>query len=229
MLELSALELDMLNETLLCPEDILGWALETYAERLTVVTSFQITGIVSLHMLHQLGARVDVLTLDTGLLFPETYELMERLQARLQFNLIRIKPELSVEQQAQKYGDMLWTRDPDACCHMRKVVPLSEALVGYEAWITGLRRDQSRQRSGVQALSWDQRNEKMKVSPLADWTEDMVWTYIHAYELPYNPLHDRGYPSIGCLPCTQAVTDGSTDLRAGRWANRTKTECGIHV
>lgn len=220
-------ELNALNTSLDYPEDILQWAVTAYGSRLAVVTSFQLTGIVTLHMLHQLGVRVDVLTLDTGLLFPETYTLMDQLQERLNINLIRIQPKLTVEQQAEQYGAELWKREPDACCHMRKVVPLDEALVGYDAWIAGLRRDQSKTRSGLKAISWDARNEKVKVAPLIDWTEEMCWTYIHAYELPYNALHDQGYPSIGCWPCTQAAS--SEDSRSGRWINHKKTECGIHL
>lgn len=223
------LDFNALNASLVYPEDILHWAMTAYGERLAAVTSFQATGIVTLHMLHQLGFKPDVLTLDTGLLFPETYDLMQRLQDRIHFNLIPVKPELNIEQQAAQYGEALWSRDPDACCRMRKVVPLDKALVGYNAWITGLRRDQSKTRSTIQAISWDKRNEKVKISPLADWTEEMVWTYIHAYDLPYNVLYDRGYVSIGCHPCTQAVQAGETDLRAGRWVNHVKTECGIHL
>ncbi len=224
------LDFNALNASLVYPEDILNWSASAYQERLAVVTSFQVTGIVTLHMLHELGLTVDVLTVDTGLLFPETYDLMNRLQDRLKFRLIPARAELSVEQQAAQYGEALWSRDPDSCCRMRKVVPLDKALVGYDAWITGLRRDQSKTRSSIQAISWDRRNEKVKISPLADWTEEMVWTYIHAYELPYNPLHDQGYPSIGCWPCTQAVAPGAEgDLRAGRWVNHSKTECGIHL
>lgn len=221
-------DMNALNASLVYPEDILQWAVESYGERLAVVTSFQTTGIVTLHMLHQLGFRVDALTLDTGLLFPETYDLMQRLQDRLNFNLIRVQPELTVEEQAAQYGAELWKREPDACCRMRKVVPLDKALVGYEAWVAGLRRDQSKSRSTIQAISWDQRNTKVKIAPLIDWTEEMVWTYIHAYDLPYNALHDRGYPSIGCYTCTQPVAAGA-DVRSGRWANQGKTECGIHL
>ncbi len=220
---------DALNRSLTYPEDILRWAVESYAERLAVVTSFQVTGIATLHMLSQLGAVVDVLTLDTGLLFPETYALMGELQARLGFNLVRVKPALTVEQQADQYGEALWKRDPDACCRMRKVVPLKSALAGYEAWLTGLRHDQSKTRKDLPAVSWDKRNANVKIAPFVEWTEEMIWTYIRAYDLPYNPLHDRGYPSIGCAPCTQAVMEDSDDLRAGRWANQSKTECGIHV
>jgi phosphoadenosine phosphosulfate reductase len=222
------LDFNALNASLVYPEDILHWAAKAYGKRLAVVTSFQITGIVTLHMLHELGLEVDVLTVDTGLLFPETYDLMNRLQDTLKFKLIPARAELNVEQQAAQYGDALWSRDSDACCRMRKVVPLDKALVGYDAWITGLRRDQSKTRSTIQAISWDKRNEKVKISPLTDWTEEMVWTYIHAYDLPYNPLHDQGYPTIGCWPCTQAVAEGG-DLRAGRWVGSSKTECGIHL
>lgn len=115
------------------------------------------------------------------------------------------------------------------CCNLRKTVPLNEALVGYEAWITGLRRDQSAGRAATPIVPWDKKYNKVKLSPFATWTESMIWTYIHAHELPYNTLHDQGYPSIGCYPCTRSVEPGSQDKRAGRWANHTKTECGIHV
>jgi phosphoadenosine phosphosulfate reductase len=155
--------------------------------------------------------------------------LIARLQEKIKFNLISVKPEHTVEEQNALYGDALWTREPDACCKMRKVVPLDKALVGYDAWIAGLRRDQSKSRSSLQAISWDQRNLKVKVSPFIDWTEEMVWTYLYAYDLPYNVLHDRGYPSIGCYTCTQPVSPGASDIRAGRWANSGKTECGIHL
>ena len=221
-------ELNRLNTTLDYPEDILQWATAAYGSRLAIVTSFQLTGIVTMHMLHQMGALVDVVTLDTGLLFPQTYDLMARLQDRLNFNLIRIRPKLTVEQQAAQYGEALWSRDPDACCRMRKVIPLDEALIGYDAWIAGLRRDQSKARSTLPAISWDARNEKVKIAPLIDWTEEMCWTYIHAYELPYNPLHEQGYPSIGCWPCTKAALD-TDDSRSGRWVSHNKTECGIHL
>ncbi|HLY27146.1 MAG TPA: phosphoadenylyl-sulfate reductase [Aggregatilineales bacterium] len=211
------------------PQDVLRWAADTFGLKLATVTSFQPTGIVTLHMLSEIAPETPVLTLDTGLLFPETYALMDELEARLNLRLIRVRPEQTVDEQASQYGAALWERNPDRCCELRKVVPLDRALVGYDAWITGLRRDQSKGRAETPIVSWDRKYQKVKLSPLATWTEDMIWTYIQAYELPYNELHDRGYPSIGCYPCTQAVAPDATDARAGRWAASTKTECGIHV
>jgi len=210
------------------PQDILRWSAATFGDRLAVVTSFQPTGIVTLHMLHDLGISADVLTLDTGLLFPETYALMEDVEQRFNLRLKRITPALTVAQQAEQYGDTLWSHDPDACCNMRKVVPLKDVVSGYAGWITGLRRDQGETRAQTPIVSWDKRNNNVKICPFANWTEEMMWTYIGAYDLPYNTLHDQNYPTIGCVPCTKPVAEGVTDLRAGRWANQNKTECGIH-
>jgi phosphoadenosine phosphosulfate reductase len=143
--------------------------------------------------------------------------------------LIRVKPALTLEQQAEKYGAALWERDNDACCQIRKVAPLGPALTGYEAWITGLRRDQSG-RGNTPIVSWDKKYQLVKLCPFANWTEDLMWLYINSHELPYNALHDKGYPSIGCNTpvCTQPVTEGGNE-RSGRWVNSNKTECGIHV
>lgn len=209
------------------PQDVLKWAFDTYGDNFAVVTSFQPTGIVTLHMLSEIAPKTPILTLDTGLLFTETYALMDDLESRLNLNLHRITAEFTVAQQATAHGDKLWEHDPDRCCDMRKTVPLKNALEGYSAWVTGLRRDQSSTRAYTPFVTWDSRNNMMKLCPFATWTEEMIWTYIHAYELPYNDLHDRGYPTIGCYPCTQAVLDGD-DPRAGRWSNHNKTECGIH-
>jgi phosphoadenosine phosphosulfate reductase len=211
------------------PQDVLRWAVETFGKGLALVTSFQPTGIVTLHMLSEIAPRTAVLTLDTGLLFPETYALMDELEQRFNLNLIRIRPAQTVQEQAGTYGSALWERDPDRCCNLRKTVPLEQALAGYDAWIAGLRRDQSQGRASVPVIDWDKKYQKVKLSPFATWTEEMVWTYIHAHELPYNALHDQHYPSIGCYPCTRAVEPGSQDMRAGRWVNRAKTECGLHV
>lgn len=212
------------------PQDVLQWAADLYGSKLAIVTSFQPTGIVTLHMMSEIAPNTTVLTLDTGLLFPETHHVMNELEARLKLNLIRVKPALSVQQQADVSGTALWESDQNQCCNLRKVVPLNKALTGYEAWITGLRRDQGRSRVNTPIVGCDPRSSRIKISPLATWTEDMIWAYIHAHELPYNELHDQGYPSIGCWPCTAAVT-GEGYSRAGRWSNSagTKVECGIHL
>ncbi len=211
------------------PQDVLRWAANTFGARLAVVTSFQPTGIVTLHMLSEIAPGTPVLTLDTGLLFPETYTLMDTIEARLSVNLIRIRPAQTVEQQATEYGPALWERNPDQCCGLRKTEPLDRALTHYGAWITGLRRDQSPGRASTPVVAWDRKHNNVKLSPFATWDESMIWTYIQAYELPYNPLHDQGYASIGCYPCTRPVDPTSGDRRSGRWVGHAKTECGIHV
>jgi len=211
------------------PQDALRWAAESFGDRLAVVTSFQPTGIVTLHMLSEIAPDTPVLTLDTGLLFPETYALMHELEDRLRLNLIRVRPAQTVAEQAAAHGPDLWEREPDQCCNLRKTVPLNRALEGYDAWITGLRRDQSSGRRATPIVSWDTKYDKVKLSPFAAWTEDMIWTYIHAHDLPYNTLHQQHYPSIGCYPCTQPVAPDAPDQRAGRWVQHEKTECGIHV
>jgi phosphoadenosine phosphosulfate reductase len=211
------------------PQDVLRWAAETYGDKLAIVTSFQPTGIVTLHMISEIAPDTPALTLDTGLLFPETYELMDKLERRLNLNLIRIRAAQTVAEQAETHGSDLWERDPDQCCHLRKSIPLGQALAGYDAWITGLRRDQGVGRANTPIVTWDKKYQKVKLSPFATWTEEMIWTYITAYELPYNALHDQNYPSIGCYTCTLPVAPEAQNKRAGRWANRGKTECGIHV
>jgi phosphoadenosine phosphosulfate reductase len=210
------------------PCDILRWAWEQFGDDLAVVTSFQPTGLVTLHMLLEFAPDVRVLTLDTGLLFPETVGLVDRWERDYGLNLTRVRPAQTVAEQAAGHGEALWERDPDLCCHLRKTVPLDEALKPFGAWITGLRRDQSDRRRATPIVSLDAKYGIVKLSPLATWTNDMVWTYIHAHGLPYNTLHDQNYASIGCWPCTRAVAPGE-DQRAGRWSGRSKTECGIHI
>lgn len=230
MPEKEEIDLDRLRVTFegAYPHEVLHWAAETFGEKLAVVTSFGPTGIVTLHMLSQIAPQTPVLTLDTGLLFEETCELIDAVENRLGMTVTRIRPELSVDEQAAQYGDALWKRDPDKCCFMRKTVPLGRVLDGYAAWIAGLRRDQSPQRALTPIIARDTRYSLLKLNPLATWTEDMVWTYIHAHELPYNKLHDQGYRSIGCRTCTQAA-QGEGDSREGRWSWTNKTECGIHL
>lgn len=228
---LTTAELDRLNQQFerQSPKNILRWALDTYGESLAIVTSFQPSGMVILHLLSELKARPTVFTVDTGLLFPETYALMDEVEALFNLNLVRVKTGLSVAQQAQQFGDKLWERDSGQCCQIRKVAPLDDALRGYGAWVTGLRRDQPG-RASTPVIQWDKKHDMVKLSPLAMWDESAVWAHIHGYELPYNALHDQGYASIGCRPevCTAPTAVGG-DSRSGRWINSAKTECGIHL
>jgi phosphoadenosine phosphosulfate reductase len=210
------------------PQELLRWAVDTFGRGLAFVTSFQPSGLVMLHMLHDIGLSAEVLTLDTGLLFEETEALIARWEEEYALSVTRIRPAQSVAQQAQTHGEALWLRDPDACCGLRKTAPLAGVLPGYAAWITGVRRDQAETRRETPLITWDARHGNLKLAPLATWTNEMVWTYIHACDLPYNPLHDQGYTSIGCQPCTRAVLPGE-DSRAGRWSGLAKTECGIHL
>ena len=210
------------------PRAILAWASDAFGDKLAIVTSFQISGIASIHMLQSIAPKTPVMTLDTGLLFPETIDLIDQMQERFDLNLRRVKPRQTARQQARDYGDRLWERNPDRCCHIRKTIPLRDALAGFEAWATGLRRDQSASRAHTPVVSRDSRSGLIKIAPFANWSETQVWRYIHENELPYNRLHDMGYPSIGCWTCTKAIADAK-DSRGGRWANRGKTECGIHV
>mgnify|MGYP002713104736 CR=1 FL=1 len=212
------------------PQAILRWAVENFGDRLAVVTSFQPTGIATIHMLNEITDHFNVVTLDTGLLFPETYQLMDDVEALFpSMNLIRVKPEYTIEEQREKYGGVdLWQENPNLCCNIRKVIPLDNELKNYDAWITGLRRDQSSTRADTPIVSKDRKRPHMtKICPFATWTAEMLEIYIQAHELPYNALHDQGYTSIGCYPCTRAIEPGE-DVRAGRWANSNKIECGIH-
>lgn len=211
------------------PHDILAWALQTYAPRIILACSFGgPSGMALLDMVMRLDSSIPVFYLDTGLLFPETYALVEEAARRYGIAPRAVRPGLSVEQQAEQYGDALWARDPDRCCDLRKVVPQREALAGYDAWITGLRRDQSSTRAATSVVRWDAKFGLAKVSPLASWSEREVWQYLSANKVPYNRLHERGYPSIGCTHCTRPIGAGE-DPRAGRWGGFEKTECGLHT
>lgn len=210
------------------PQEILRRAHALFGRKLAIVTSFQITGIVALDMMQQISPQTPVLTLDTDLLFPETLEVMAQLEERFGLDLRRIKARQTLAQQARDYGDRLWERNPDRCCHIRKTIPLRGALSGFEAWVAGLRRDQSASRAHTPIVSRDRRSGLIKFAPFANWTEAQVWEAIHARDLPYNPLHDQGYPSIGCWTCTHAVAAADAG-RAGRWARHSKTECGLHL
>ena len=208
-------------------QELLAWAVERFDGRIVLTCSWQQQSSVLVDMLHQLGASIRIVELDTGLLFPETYQTRERLVERYDLDLERIDPSETVEEQAASEGPELWRRDPDRCCALRKVEPLERALVGMDAWITGIRRAQSITRAGARVLELDPRGV-VKVQPLAGWSDEDVKGYLFAHDVPYNPLHDRGFPSIGCTPCTRAIRPGE-DSRAGRWADAEKTECGLHL
>lgn len=209
------------------PKDIIAWSLAIYGERLTLGTGFGASGVVLLDMAMRVNRAIDVFFIDTRLLFAETYALRQRIEARYGITLRAVSGMSLAEQEAQ-FGPRLWEQAPDLCCNLRKVEPLTQALAGRAAWMTALRRDQSETRRHTPLLQWDERRNVAKIAPLARWSEQDCWAYIRHYDLPYNPLHDQGYPSIGCEPCTRAVRPGE-DLRAGRWAAHAhKTECGLH-
>lgn len=201
------------------PEDILAQAVQQFP-KLTFATGFGAEGCVLIDMIARAKLPIDMFTLDTGVLFPETYELWQRLEQRYGVTIRSVKPDVVEEAQ--------WTRDPDACCENRKVKPLRKALAGYDAWITAIRRDQTPERANAAIVERDAKFGLAKVNPLVAWTHDDVWGYLYANDVPYNPLHERGYPSIGCQPCTSAIIPGES-LRAGRWRGTAKKECGLHV
>lgn len=209
--------------------DVVAWAVEHYSPRLALACSFGgPSGMVLLDMLVQIDAAVPVLYLDTDLLFPETYRLVSEVQKRYGIRPQAVRSGLTLDGQESEHGPELWSRDPDQCCNLRKVQPWRKALADYDAWITGVRRDQADTRRETPVAAWDPQFGLVKVSPLATWSEEDVWTYIRQHDVPYNALHDSGYPSIGCVPCTRTVAAGGP-LRAGRWAGFAKTECGLHA
>lgn len=211
------------------PQDILVWALTTYGARLTLACSFGgASGMVLLDMAMKLDADIPVFYLDTGFLFPETYESVRVAERHYGFTARAVRAELSPAEQAAQHGEALWERDPDRCCALRKVEAQRAYLDDFDAWITGLRRDQGGARGATPVVQWDHGAGLTKVNPLVSWDERAVWTYIAKNNVPYNALLDRGYPSIGCTHCTRPVAAGE-DPRAGRWSGFNKTECGLHA
>lgn len=210
------------------PEAILRWGFENFAPSIALATGFGPEGIVLMHLVSQIRPETTVFYLDTDLLFVHTYELRDELTKRLGIRFERVHSGISLLEQALRHGDALWDRDPDACCHIRKVIPQRKFLANYHAWISGIRRDQTAFRANTALVEWDYPNKMVKINPLAAWTSDQVWDHIRTNKLPYNPLHDYGHPSIGCWTCTKAVAPGE-DPRSGRWPGKVKTECGIHL
>ena len=209
-------------------EELLVWSYEQFGDGLCLTCSWQKQSSALVHMVSELGLPVDVVELDTHLFFRESYETRDRLIERYGLRLLPPPELITVADQHRQEGPNLWETDPDRCCHIRKVEPLLKALEPYEAWISGIRRDQSPSRSGTPKLQWSDRYDVWKLHPLADWDEKRVWAYIQVNEIPYNPLHETGYRSIGCIPCTRPTAPDEEE-RAGRWAGSDKLECGIHV
>jgi len=212
---------------------VLEWCWEHFGELAAMGTSFQGSGLVAIDLALKAGCRLPVFTIDTGFLFSETLELKERLQDYFNIEIRSLEPALSPENQAEIYGNELWKRNPDQCCALRKVDPLKEELAQLCVWITGIRRDQSDHRKGagmIELYDFDAeaRDYILKVNPMANWSRDEVWDHIRKEGIPYNPLLDQGYRSIGCTHCTHQVVEG-VDERAGRWLGFKKTECGLHT
>jgi phosphoadenosine phosphosulfate reductase len=231
---MTVIGLDELRETALIAgpelelapaEAIIEWAVDTFGSRFCVTSSMG--DAVLSHLASRVSPGIDVVFLDTGYHFVETIGTRDAVAATMSVNVVTLSPTISVRQQDEQYGPDLWSRDPDLCCALRKVQPLTDGLDEYDAWATGLRREETRDRVIAPVVGWDENKKKVKVSPLARWTQDDVDRYIAEHGVLVNPLQYDGYPSIGCWPCTRRVAPGE-DARSGRWAGLGKTECGIH-
>ena len=209
------------------PQEILRWSLSRFAPKFTMATAFGPEGMVILHMLSEIDQSTPVFNLDTGYQFKETLELREEVIRRYGMTVELKRADTTVEEYEKLHGGPVYRDNPDQCCFHRKVQVLEKAVIGYHAWASAIRRDQSPDRANAPIVGWDKKFGLVKVSPLANWTKPMVWKFITDHNVPYNPLHDQGYTSIGCFPCTRAVTAGE-DERAGRWSGFAKTECGLH-
>lgn len=213
------------------PHEILSWALAEYRPRIGISTAFGVEGCALIDMAVKIDPKMPVFTVDTDFLFPETRELIRRFVEKYGIALTTFKGAVSVAEQERIHGPALYERDTDLCCALRKVEPTKRAVALLDAWIAGLRRDQGPSRAGIQILErydHDDGSPLIKVNPLVGWTRKDTWNYVLEHEVPYNPLLDQGYKSIGCWPCTRAVGAGE-DERAGRWAGSGKSECGIHT
>ena len=210
------------------PEETLRWAFEEFGEDLTIATGFGAEGVALIDMAVKITPNPSVFFLDTAFLFPETYDLRRRIERRYGIEIKSFQSELTPQQQDDEFGPKLWATDPDLCCRLRKLEPLKEALRDRAAWVTAIRRDQTIERSTAEVVEWDHQWRLVKINPLVRWSKGDVWDYIKRNGVPYNALHDSGYPSIGCTHCTIAVGESESE-RAGRWAGKKKTECGLHA
>jgi phosphoadenosine phosphosulfate reductase len=216
------------------PRDVLQWAADNCAPRIAISSAFGPEGLVIIDIAQRkVTPRLQVFTIDTGFLFAETNELIGKIEREYSISVERLHAELTPEQQAERHGPELFRHQPDQCCYMRKVLPLQKKLAQLDAIVTGLRRSQAESRKGAKILQLQETPEGhryLKINPLAAWSKEEVWWYIVSRQLHYNPLHDQGYPSIGCTPdcCTRPVNNGEHE-RAGRWAGTDKKECGLHT
>lgn len=210
------------------PEQVLVWAFAKYGDNVAIATGFGVEGMVLIDIAAKINPDLKVFTGDTEFLFAETYDLMDRVEEKYGIKVERIFSQLTPEEQERKFGPKLWARDPDQCCNLRKVEPLRRKLATLDAWVTAIRRTQTAERAGVRKVDWDSKFNLVKISPLANWTREMIWKYALRHGVAYNRLHDRNYPSIGCTHCTRPVEPGE-DPRAGRWSGFGKTECGLHA
>jgi phosphoadenosine phosphosulfate reductase len=210
------------------PEEIIAWAVQQYFPRLTMATAFGPEGCVILSMLAKIEPRVYVFNLDTGYQFPETLELRDRIAEKYGITVDLRSNPMPVAEYEKLNGGPVYKSDPDRCCRDRKVTVLQRAVSGFQAWMSGIRRDQSSHRAAAPVVGWDKKFGLVKISPLVNWTKGDVWKRILAEQIPYNSLHNKGYSSIGCWPCTRAILLGE-DERAGRWSGTAKTECGLHT
>lgn len=210
------------------PQEILRWAVDRFAPKFTMATAFGPEGMTIIHMLSEIAPETPIFNLETGYQFDETLALRERVKQRYGIEVEYKYPELSVEQYEQQHGGPLYKTDPNRCCYDRKIRVLHDAARGWHAWASAIRRDQSPDRQQAPIVGWDRKFQLVKISPLANWTKKEVWNLISKEKIPYNELHDKGYPSVGCKPCTRVVQIGE-DERAGRWSGFQKTECGLHT
>jgi phosphoadenosine phosphosulfate reductase len=225
---LQEIELQQIEAEGSTAHELLRWASDRFGSRMAIASSFGSDAVVLIDIAVRAVKDLRVFTLDTDFLFPETYDLIERVQNKYGIQVERTRPALSPEDQAVRYGQALWSREPNLCCQIRKVDPLKAKVAELDAWVSGIRRDQTQSRAGAKKLEWDTHFGLVKLNPLADWTTAQIWDYVRAHDLPYNALHDRNYPSVGCSHCTRPVQFGE-DPRAGRWAGFPKTECGLHA
>ena len=212
------------------PQEILAYAYARYFPKIVLACSFGAEDVVIADMIFRINPKATIFYLDTDFLFSETFEVRDRIVAKYGLQgkqVLQIKSLLTPEEQDSQYGGALWLRNPDQCCELRKLEPLSRVLKDYSAWITGVRREQSITRATTRMIHWDEKFDLLKFNPLAMWSWDQVWDYIRDHDVPYNTLHEHQYPSIGCTHCTAPVMPGD-DLRSGRWKNSVKTECGLH-